>query len=450
MLLIQNIAHLVQNSTTVLENQDVLIEENRIARVAPTGSLHMPSGATTIDAKGKTLIPGFVNAHTHLYQSMLKGVSDHLGLVAWCEEVTFPFAGIIHAEQRQHANTELGYCYGALGAMEMVRSGTTSFVDFDILTDSVFEAWRDVGVRAVGGIQAVNRWIPKELRGEEDAKKREIEKIVRRWHNRGILKVAMAPSTPFACTEDFLHWIRALAEEHDMQIYIHVSETEWEVAEAKRDYGATPLAYLDKLGYLNGPRLGAVHCVHLTQEEVEMAKARGVCVIYNPKSNAKLGSGIAPITQYLREGLLVALANDGPASNDLLDMFEEMRFGVMLQKAAQRDPACLGAADIFKMATQNGAELLGLNAGVIEEGKLADLALLDLNSTHTAPAHDILQTIVYCGKTENVDTVLIDGRVVMQDKQLTTVDENALRHRAVSLAQEKQQGLQGKRIASEN
>ncbi len=449
MLLFKNLAHVVQDSETVLENTDVLVEENRIAKIGKVDSASLPENAKVIDGTGKILMPGFVSAHTHLYQSMLKGMRDDLGLVPWCEQVTFPFADIIHKEERERDNTELNYCYGALGGIEMVRSGTTSFVDFDILTDSVFEAWQQLGVRAVGGIQAVDRWIPKALVGQLDAKKREILHIVQTWHNKGILKVAMAPSTPFACTEEFLAWIRGVAEEYGMQLYMHVSETAWEVKEAKRDYGDTPLAYLEKLDYLSGPRLAAVHCVHLTQEEVEIAKKRKVCVVYNPKSNAKLGSGVAPIPDYLREGLLVTLANDGPASNDLLDMFEEMRFGALLQKATRQSPACIGAKDLFKMATENGAEMLGLDAGVVMEGKLADLVLLDPMSAHMEPTHDIIQSIVYCGKSENVDTVVIDGKVVLEHKTLATMDEAALLKRATALAKEKQQGLQGQRIAAE-
>lgn len=427
----------MQKADKVIRNIDLLLEGNRIKKIGHFDLDGQDSNIKIIDATGKIVMPGFVNAHTHLYQNMLKGVKDDLRLKEWCEQVTFPFSHIIHQEHRQYNNIELGYYYAALGALEMVRSGITSFVDMDITLDSIFEAWAHIGVRATGALQTVNRWIPKILMQTEEKKKQEMLGYIEKWHNNGILKVALAPSTPFACTPDYLNWLKQVALDYGgLQIYVHVSETSWEVEQSLSESGKTPLAYLDSLDFLSRP-ICAVHCVHLTEEEIALAKEKEVTVIYNPKSNAKLGSGIAPIVTYLKEGIPVTLATDGAASNDLLDMFEEMRFGAMLQKAGCADPSVISAADMFKMATEAGAQMLGIDGGVLEEGKLADLVVLNPVLAHIQPLHDVIQSLVYCGKASDVETVIIDGKIILENKKFCTVDEEKILQRAIELGTEK-------------
>ncbi|HHU31079.1 MAG: amidohydrolase family protein [Zhaonellaceae bacterium] len=449
MILLRNISYLVQKADKVLTNIDLLIEGNKIKKIGHFKLDQWKDEVKIIDGTGKIVIPGLVNAHTHLYQNMLKGIRDDLRLKEWCEQVTFPFSRIIHQEHRQHNSIELGYYYAGLGALEMVRSGVTSFVDMDITLDSIFEAWSDIGVRATGALQTVNRWIPKVLMQTEDKKKQEMVGYIEKWHNNGILKVALAPSTPFACTPDYLDWLKQVAEEYGgLQIYIHVSETKWEVEQSLTECNKTPLAYLDSLDFLSRP-ICAIHCVHLTEDEIELAKKKEVTVIYNPKSNAKLGSGIAPIVTYLKKGIPVTLATDGAASNDLLDMFEEMRFGAMLQKAAYEDPAVISGAEMFKMATEAGAKMLGIEAGILEEGKLADLVVLNPRLAHIQPLHDIIQSLVYCGKASDVETVIIDGKVILENQKFCTVDEEKILQRAIELGNEKYQESRGNVMAAE-
>ncbi len=448
MLLFKNIAYLIKNNATIIKDTHVLIKDNKIFKIGNAAAEYAGGDIQVIDASGKIMIPGFVNPHTHLYQSMLKNVTDKYSFKEWCENVTFPFANIIHKEHREHHNIDLGYYYASLGAMEMIRTGITCFSDFDITLDSLFEAWQDVGIRGIGAIQTVNRWIPKELLNKEDERKAELVGYIKKWHNKGILRVALGPSTPFACTEEYLIWLKNLAKEYDLQIQMHVSETSWEVKQSLDEYGNTPLKFLDDIGYLTEP-ICAIHCVHLTEEEIAIARDKHVSVVYNPKSNAKLGSGIAPIPRYLKEGILVGISTDGPASNDLIDMFEEMRFGILVQRAKAEDVSVMSAEEVFKMATENGAKILNTDAGVIEEGKLADIVLIDPKNVAIQPMHDVMQAVVYCCKSENVDTVVIDGKLILLNKRFVTINESEVLNKAIALANEKQSQIKLTSMAAE-
>ncbi|MEI7884195.1 MAG: amidohydrolase [Clostridia bacterium] len=447
MILIKNASYLVQNQDEILENVDILVKDNKIFKIGKDLGLNYPY-EKVIDATNKIVAPGFINMHTHLYQNMLKGMRDDLGLKDWCENVTFPFAMIIRSQDKEHNNQDLAYYYGLLGAIEMLKSGITTFVDMDIIYDSLFQSWQDLGVRGIGAIQAVNRWVPKELMDTDEKRMEGIKATVEKWHNQGILKVAIAPSTPFACTPDFLEWLKNLSIEKDLGIYIHISETLWEVEQSLADCGLTPLAYLDSINFLS-KQICAIHGVHFTEKEMQIAKEKQVTICYNPKSNAKLGSGIAPMVEYKKLGIDICLATDGAASNDLLDIFEEMRFGVMLQKAKYQDPACFIAEDIYQMATKAGAKYLDIDAGELKEGKLADIIILATEEAHFAPVHNIIQQIVYCGKEKSVETVLINGKIVMEDRKIKGVDESSAVKKAVELAKQRYGETSRKKLSAE-
>jgi 5-methylthioadenosine/S-adenosylhomocysteine deaminase len=212
-------------------------------------------------------------------------------------------------------------------------------------------------------------------------------------------------------------------------IQIHVAETRYEIDRIAEETGTTPLRYLDRFGLLDN-RLTAVHCVHMDEGDLDLLQERGVIPIYNPKSNMKLGSGIAPVTEMLRRDIPVALGNDGSASNDLLDMFEEMRFAALLQKVAAEDPSVISAADVFRMATENGAKAGRIDAGAIDPGLLADLAIVNLRKAHLVPIHDIVNSLVYCARAEDVETTIINGQIVMRDRELVTMDEEEILNKA--------------------
>ena len=435
-LFIKNAGTLIRNADCIEKNKDIWIKGNRIKKIGE--NLRVPENSRVIDAGSKVVMPGLVNAHTHLYQTMLRGIRDDLSLKSWCEVILFPFANLVHQYHWNEGDISAGYLWSAIGTIEMIRSGVTSCINMDLTLDSVFEAWKDLGFRGTGAVTAVNRWIPKELDRPIEVRKEEILAFVNKWHlkEEGLLKVSMAPSTVFACTSDFLEWLVSIAEKYDLGIQTHVSETRWEVEQAIREVNMTPLSYLESIDFLRRP-VSAAHCIHLTEEEIDLAVLRGVIPVYNPKSNMKLGSGIAPVVKMLKKGLKVALATDGAASNDQLDMLEEMRTGLLLQKVAHEDPGIMVAADIFKMATENGAHAAGVDAGIIDEGKLADLVILNLNKVNTTPIHDPIQNIVYCAKSGNVDTSIINGKIVMEDGKIIGVDEEALVEESEKISKEK-------------
>lgn len=432
MIWIKDIDYLILNEHQVLSNTDILIEGDRIKHIGKVDEA-MARDAKVISAKGKVAMPGFINTHTHLYQNMLKGMGDELGLKPWCETVTFPFANVIHTEERKTDDPKLGYYWSALGAMEMVRSGITSFVDMDIVQDGVLRAWQDIGVRGNLALQLVNRWVPKELMVSDDVRKEKALRIIDTWHGKGKLSVSMAPSTPFACTPDFLDWIKNTASDRDLEVYIHIAETQWEVSESKKETGKTPFKYLDDLGFLERP-IHAVHGVWVSPEDIDIMVNRKLDLIYNPKSNAKLGSGIAPIPTYLERNIPVAIATDGPASNDIHNMWEEMRFGQLIQKALNCDPCVLSVPDTFAMATSQAARTMNIEAGVLEVGKLADLVLLDTSGVHLQPINQLLQTLFYCAGPSDVKTVIIGGEIVLEDGQFKKVDEQSLIGEAVEIS----------------
>ena len=452
-LLVHNIDTCIRDAERIEHNVDLLISEGKIVEVGKELGNNISVRVERVDGSGKTVIPGLISAHTHLYQCFLRGRTDTLSLKPWNEAVTFPFANKVHQLHWKMDDIEGGYYWTLVGCMEMLRSGITGFVNMDLTLDSSFEAYVDSRMRCVGAVTAVNRWIPKELERDLEVKKREIRSYIEKWNGKGkkdgLVRVFMAPSTPFACTPDFLNWQMSQAEEHDLGVQIHVSETKWEVDTSIEETGTTPLAYLEQIGFLRKPIL-AVHCVHLTEEEIELAAGRGVIPVYNPKSNMKLGSGVAPIPRMMEAGLEPAIANDGAASNDLLNMFEEMRCGAGLQKAFHQDPTVITAEDVFRMATENGAKALGMNAGTIDPGREADFVILSTDRLWSAPVHDPIQNLVYCGMPDNVESVYIAGYPVLQGGEFTELDEEKIFHRAMELFEEKFGSVRfGKRMAAE-
>jgi 5-methylthioadenosine/S-adenosylhomocysteine deaminase len=430
MIVIEGISVLVRDEERVERNVDLLIEGSRIARIGRVTPQEIETGATVLNGQGRIVIPGLVNAHTHLYQSMLKGRRDDLPLVSWCEEVTFPFVRKVLKRSWAEGDDEIGYLWSMLGAIEMIRNGITAFIDMDMNLNGVLKAWCDIGLRGVAAMTLVDQWVPEDLMVSPQQTRADTLALIDNWHRTPredpLVQVFLGPSAPFTCSEGLLAWIMDVAEKNDLGIQTHVSETKWEVQHSLETVGKTPLSYLDSIGFLSRPIL-AVHGVHLTDEEIELAKERSVTVVYNPKSNMKLGSGIAPIVKMRRVGVNVAMGTDGAASNDLLDPFEEMRTGVLLQKVAARDPTALDAREIFRSATAVGAAACRIDAGTIDEGRLADLVLIDPSAPHLFNRGDaVIPALVYCAKGSDVETVIINGRVVMQDRMIVTIDEKAL------------------------
>lgn len=426
--LLKNADAILQSADKTLLRADLLLSGDRIEAVGR--NLFAPD-AEVVDCSGMALCPGFINLHTHVYQSMLKGHRDDLTLAPWCDEVTFPFVGVALAHERDEADP-LPYHYGMLAGIEQLHSGITTFVAMDMISDALFRAWEALGVRGIGAIQSANRWIPEAFVRSDAVMLAGVERLIERWDGRALLRTAIAPSTPFCCTPGYLSMLAALAERKKQFLCIHVSETRTEVAESLRETGKTPVGYLDSLGFFDRPVL-AVHCVHVGDADVEVLRNRPVTVCHNPKSNCKLGSGIAPVTRFVREGIPVTLGTDGAASNDLLDMFEEMRTALLLQKGANEDPAALSPRDVFRMATETPARALGLDAGTLEPGRQADVLCVDLHTPGSACGWDPLTTLVYCARSVDVVHVYIAGKAVLKDRAVTTVEEEKVVSRAIEI-----------------
>lgn len=428
-LIIRNADFIVCDPDTIVSGFDLLITQNRIEALVPARDIH--EGADEIDAKGCAVIPGLINAHTHLYQNFLKGISPDITLVPWCNEVLFPTVGAIQ-EAFSAGNRQPAYLWGASSALEMIHCGITSAVNMDVTSPECMQAHKDAGLRSIMAYTLSNRWVPAELRGSENEARRKALEFVTTWHDPdGMTQVFLAPSTLFLCTDDLLEWTRDRAEELDLAIQIHISEIASEVEESIRDWGIRPVERLAKLGLLSS-RLSAVHCVHIDAGEIAMLAEEDVRIVHCPKSNMKLADGAAPVTKMLNSGLKVGLGTDGCGSNDLLDMWEEMRAALMLARVTNNDASALTCRDVFRMATEHSAAAANIHAGRIEPGMLADLAIIELNGAHLRPFHPdhALETLIWCTRASDVRDTIINGQTVMRNRIVTTLNEEEILSRA--------------------
>ncbi len=434
-ILIEQADYVVRDALRVERNVDVLIENERIVAVGQVAR-EARGKAQVLDGRGRAVIPGLINAHSHLYQNFLKGLRDDVGLVEWCDTTLYPMAHVIHQEQRKQGIETGGEHWATLSALEMIHGGVTCCVDMNMNMDAVFRAWQRVGIRGVGALGIADRWIPEVLRRDPATTRAEATRLALAWRNaHPRIQVVLAPSTPFLCSRELLEWARDTAADLGIGLQIHLAETRYEIENVRQETGLTPVAYAHRLGIL-GRRTMAVHCVHVSEHEIDLLAETGTPVVHCPKSNLKLGSGIAPVPKMLARGVTVALAADGAASNDSLDLFEETRFAALIHKGVAENPMVMTARQAFQMATEGGARAVGIDAGVIDPGKLADLALINLDRPHLLPAHDIVNTLVYCAKASDVETTIIGGEIVMRDGKVTTLDETAARHAAAQYGAE--------------
>jgi len=413
----------------ILKNGGLAIEEDKIIDVGDSERIRKQYSADIeLDAKGKAVLPGFVNTHTHLFQNLLKGRRDDLPLFDWISDVEMPLVQA-QFQDGQKGDFELGYYAALLGCVESLESGTTCLVDMDLRNPKVPEAFRLTGIRGFYAMNLADQWVPPEVLLPREEMMKFFNQTSRKWHGaeNGRIQSMYAPSTPYICSKEYLEEIKEEAEKNRMRITIHVSETRNERDLIKKETGQLPIDYLNSLGFLGNDVL-AVHCVWVSDREIDVLKKTGTNVSHNPESNMKLGSGVAPIPSMLRKGIAVSLGTDGCASNDNLDMFEEMRTAAFLHKVANLDASVISSLDVLKMATIDGAKSLGLEkqVGSLVTGKKADLILVDLRSAHLKPLNDVVSTLVYCANGADVETVIVDGKIVVQNRGIRSVDEKKL------------------------
>jgi 5-methylthioadenosine/S-adenosylhomocysteine deaminase len=424
-LIVKNASYIVQDPETILRGLTISVEGNKIGRIG--NDIQPRPQDEVIDAAGCVVIPGLINAHTHLYQNFMKGIAPGLPLVPWCNQVLFPTVGAIRQETRE-VRAQIAYLWSAMASIEMIRSGITCCLNMDTVFDDVMTAWVDAGMRGIMGYTLVNKWVPEDLRASEDVMRQKTLEFVEKFHDpNGLTRVFMAPSTLFLCDDGLLLWAKEQAARLDLGMQIHIAEIASEVSDSIAETGLRPVERLKKLGLLS-PRLSAVHCCHLTAEEIMMLGDSGTMTVHCPKSNMKLADGVMPVRALREAGVTISLGNDGCASNDLLDMWEEMRAAVMLARISSMNADECSPQDAFRMATVNGARTCQIDAGEIREGKLADMAIVSLDGVHINPLHDadLLNSLVFCGRAADVKDTIINGRVVMRDRKITTLDEAAI------------------------
>ena len=396
---------------------DVLVRGGRISGV---GEVSGPA-ELTLDARGCAVLPGFVQTHVHLCQTLFRGSADDLELIDWLKRRVWPLEAA-HDARSVRASARLGVA-------EMIRGGTTCALTMETVrhTEEVFRAVEESGFRATVGKCMMDKGegVPLGLREEAEDSIRESLALLEEWHGRdgGRVRGCLAPRFAVSCTEGLLRRVAALARERGVMIHTHASENRSEIELVERETGSRNIEYLDSVG-VSGPHVVLAHCVHLSEREMDLLAAAGTHAAHCPSSNLKLGSGLAPVAEMLERGVSVSLGADGAACNNRLDMFTEMRTAALLQKV-RRGAEALPARRALRMATADGARALGLAAevGSIEAGKRADLTILDLGRLHLTPRPDVVSTVVYAAEARDVRTVLIGGRVVMSDGQLTTLDE---------------------------
>ena len=373
----------------------------------------------TINAAGKVVIPGLINTHTHAAMTLFRGISDDLDLNDWLTKYIFPAEAKNVTEPFVRAGTRLGLA-------EMIRGGTTTYCDMYYFEDAVADETKKAGVRGVLGETIIDFPVADNKTNAEMMAYS--EKFIRKWTGDTLIVPAMAPHAPYTVSTDHLKAIRALSDKLNAAVVIHIAETKKERDDIQKQYGKTPVDYLDSIGFLNN-RTIAAHTVWITDEEINIFKMRGVGSAHNPQSNMKLASGVAPVPAMLAKDVAVGLGTDGAASNNDLDMWEEMDTAAKLHKLTSGDPKTLPAEQAFEMATIRGARALHLDAitGSIEAGKRADIAIVDFDSLNQTPYYNVYSHLVYATKAADVRTVVINGRVVMLDRRLLTLNENVIK-----------------------
>ena len=364
-----------------------------------------------IDAKNNIVMPGLVNAHTHSGMTMFRGVADDLALMNWLNNYIWPLEDKFVTEKNVKIASKLAIA-------EMILSGTTTFNDMYFFTGVTAENCKNIGIRAVLGEAIID--FPVDIK---KTSKDYFLEFIEKYADDDLIIPSIVPHSPYSCSEKLLKRIKKLSDKKGLPVHIHISETIDEVEMIRKKTGMTPVGYLDSISFLNDKTI-AVHCVHLTDNDMDILKNRNVGIVNSPESNLKLASGIAEVPKMLEKGLVISLGTDGPASNNNLDMFEEMSMTVKIHKALNKDSTIMNAREVLKMGTINGAKVLGIDklTGSLEIGKKADLIIIDVNKPHLTPMYDPYSHLTYSANGSDVDTVIINGKIILEERKFTNLD----------------------------
>ncbi len=430
----------------------VAVQGNSIVAVGPESEVRGEyTAAQELDCGGKTLMPGLINAHTHVPMTLLRGLADDLRLDVWLQGYMWPV-------EREFVSPDFVRLGTLLACAELIRSGVTCFADMYFFEEAVAAATVEAGLRALCG-QTVLKFPAPDAPAFEDSLAAARD-FIQRWKGHALITPSIAPHAPYTCTPEILRSAAQLAAEFDVPLQTHIAETALEVENMRRENGMPVVPYVKKQGLFDAKVLAA-HCVHIDEGEMRTLLHAGAGVAHNPSSNLKLASGFAPVQKMLDVGLNVGIGTDGPASNNDLDMFEEVRLAAFVAKAVSNNPTALPAPQALSLATRLGAQAMHLGhlTGSLEPGKRADLILIDLNPLHNAPrfrreADNPYAQIVYASKASDVTDVMVDGKWVMRAQRLLTLDEDELlaaaqeyAHRIDIFLMEREQSVLSKLIA---
>jgi 5-methylthioadenosine/S-adenosylhomocysteine deaminase len=391
------------------------IRDKNVPYESGSGSDGREMAREVLHARGQLVMPGLVNTHTHLPMVLLRGLADDLPLMTWLNGFIFPAEG-------RFMNKESVYAGSLLAMAEMILSGTTTFCDSYFFVDRIAQAALDMGMRGVVCQGFIDFPAPDIVNPIE--KNSMAQKFLTRWKDRHpLINPALFCHSPYTCSGDTLKEIKDLSRQWQVPYLIHLAETRDEVRMIEEKHGKSPVFYLDDLGVLDGKTI-AVHCNWLTDEEIDLLCRRNVKIAHCPESNMKLAAGMAPIPKLLRRGITVGLGTDGAASNNNLDLFPEMGMAAKIHKVIEMNPTVMDAKTVLRMATLDGARLLGLEQqiGTVEVGKTADLILIDLDQPHLTPLYNVTSHLVYAASGSDVSTVIIDGKLVLRNRQFVHID----------------------------
>ena len=405
-LLIKNVLPITGDGKTPV---DIAVSDGVIRSVGKAPEGFKPD--ETLEGGGRLCMPALINAHTHMYMSVLRNAADDLPFMTWL------FEGVMPRENKM--DLDQAYWGSLLSCAEMIRRGCSTFNDMHLFPGASAKAAMKIGMRAV-----VNRAVT----GPEGGERRIKEMLGEIEEFKGCKNVSfmIASHAIYTCSTEYLLKLADIAEELSLPVHIHLSESVAEMNDCLRDHGCTPVEYLVKIGFFKNPTLAA-HCVQLTETDILLLAEHGVSVVSNPKSNLKLGNGFAPLYQLDKAGVNVCLGTDSAASNNSLNMFSELNYAALIHKGTNGDPTVITARKAFEMATVNGAKALCIdNLGKLEEGWKADIVLLDTDVPQMMPIRDPFASVVYACDGSETDTVIIDGKVVYKHKEFTTIDTEEL------------------------
>lgn len=404
----------VDEKNTVIRDGCIAIYGGKIIAIGDSSIEINFKAEKIIDANGFIVMPGLINSHTHASMTMFRGMADDMPLHDWLNNYIFPAEAKFLAAQ----NVKLG---AQLACHEMISSGTTCFADMYYFEDEVAQACKQAGMRCLLSEALIDFPVPNNPTPQHALDNTIM--LVEKYKGDSLVNIAVGPHSPYTCSPQWLVKGKELAIKLGIPYHIHLAETRWELDQCMTTNGCSPTANLHKLGLLD-PGTIAAHSIYLDDADIELLHETGASAVNNPQSNMKLASGVAPVPKMLAAGCNVALGTDGVVSNNSLDMFTEMKVAALVHKLNSNDPSVLNATSVVRMATINGAKALGLSSitGSIEVGKRADIILVDIKQAHALPLYNVWSQIVYSLSGHDVDTVIIDGKIVMENKVLSTID----------------------------